>query len=79
MGTKKGGARKGKPKGSRLAYDDLKKKRDKKRKKVMDYERKNPDYLFEWSKGTSTGSEWHTLWTDYRKVRELLRKLTFGK
>ena len=26
MGTKKGGARKGQPKGSRLAYDDTKKK-----------------------------------------------------
>ena len=83
--TKKGMARKGTVAGSRLAYDDterikkLKKKRDKKRTKVMDYERKNPDYLFEWSKGTDIGSEGHNLWTDYRKVRELLKKLTFGK
>jgi hypothetical protein len=33
MGTKKGGARKGKPKGSRLAYDDTSQERSERRRK----------------------------------------------
>ena len=44
MGTKKGGARKGKPKGSRLAYDDTEAiKSDRELKPVKTRVRKKPD------------------------------------
>ena len=55
MGTKKGGARKGKPKGSRLAYDDIPTKEKKgeshmafleRRKKIKRrYEKENPEIV----------------------------------
>ncbi len=44
MGTKKGGARKGKPKGSRLAYDDTEAiKSDRELKPIKTRVRKKPD------------------------------------
>jgi hypothetical protein len=55
MGTKKGGARKGKPKGSRLAYDDIPTKEKKgeshrefliRRNKIKRrYEKENPEVI----------------------------------
>mgnify|MGYP003654736214 CR=1 FL=1 len=49
MGTKKGGARKGQPKGARLGYDDLPKKKTKKKKIKINVPDRNELTVREWS------------------------------
>ena len=80
MGTKKGGARKGKPKGSRLAYDDLERRKRKAGKRVIDYEKKGrtdgPDSPL---KEDYYGPEWAEIWGEYQTLREMSQMAKRGE